>query len=241
MNGFRRGTGALLVAAIFSAVLAGVQRAQTDNPLAVRLEMARRTRNAMQLQSLETELQQRMTQSPGDAQSAYQLAKVQAYLADVYLFRKDKKSAAMAIDRAIESARRSVGENDKSAEAHSLLADLYGRKISFGGMLAGPKFGPKVKEENKRALALDDLNPQAWASLGRQYLMAPRMFGGDVSKAIEAFRKSLSLDSQQDETYVWLAKAYEKQGEKSKAREAIQQALRLNPESPLIKDMSPVF
>ena len=71
--------------------------------------------------------------------------------------------------------------------------------------------------------------------------MAPKMFGGDVSKAIESFQKSLSLDALQDETYVWLAKAYEQQGENSKAREAIQQALRLNPESPLVKNMSPAF
>src|SRR5215472_9447326 len=54
-------------------------------------------------------------------------------------------------------------------------------------VLAGPKFGPKVSEENKRAMALDDHNPQVCASQGRQYLMAPKMFGGDVSKAIENF------------------------------------------------------
>src|SRR6267378_8695629 len=84
--------------------------------------------------------------------------------------------------------------NDKSADAHSLLADLYGRKISLGSaMFAGPKFGPKVKEENAKALALDDKNPRVWASLGRQYLMTPKMFGGDVSKAIESFQKSVAF------------------------------------------------
>jgi hypothetical protein len=55
--------------------------------------------------------------------------------------------------------------------------------ISLGNaMFAGPKFGPKVKEENAKAMALDDKNPRVWASLGRQYLMAPKMFGGDVTK-----------------------------------------------------------
>jgi hypothetical protein len=44
-------------------------------------------------------------------------------------------------------------------------------------MFAGPKFGPKVKEENAKAMALDDKNPRVWASLGRQYLMTPKMFG----------------------------------------------------------------
>jgi Tfp pilus assembly protein PilF len=240
MNGFGKGTGTLVFLAMFSVVLAMARGPQSGDPLAARLEMARRTRNEMQLQSLKTELEERTRQSQGDAQNEFELAKVQGYLADVYLFRKDKKAAAKAIDSAVEWARRSIADDNQSARAHSLLADLYGR-ISFGGMLAGPKFGPKVSEENKRAMALDDHNPQVWASQGRQYLMAPKMFGGDVSKAIESFQKSLSLDALQDETYVWLAKAYEQQGENSKAREAIQQALRLNPESPLVKNMSPAF
>ena len=98
-------------------------------------------------------------------------------------------------------------------------------------MFSGPKFGPKVKEENAKAMALDDKNPRVWASLGRQYLMTPKMFGGDVPKAIESFQKSLALDPSQDEPWVWLAKAFQKQGDKANAREAIQRALQLNPEN----------
>ncbi len=133
---------------------------------------------------------------------------------DVYEMRKDKKSAAETVDKAIDAAQRSIQINDKSADAHSLLADLYGRKISLGNaMFAGPKFGPKVKEENAKAMALDGKNPRVWASLGRQYLIAPKMFGGDVSKAIESLEKSVALDPQQDETYVWLARVYKKHGD----------------------------
>src|ERR1700687_982904 len=160
------------------------------------------------------------------------LAKVHFYLLDVYEMRRDKKAAEAAVDKAIEAAQRSIQLNDKSADAHSLLADLYGRKISLGNaMFSGPKFGPKVKEENAKAMALDDKNPRVWASLGRQYLMTPKMFGGDVPKAIESFQKSLAFDTSQDETWVWLAKAFQKQGDTSKAREAVQHALSLNPTS----------
>jgi Tfp pilus assembly protein PilF len=41
----------------------------------------------------------------------------------------------------------------------------------------------------------------------------------------------VALNPQQDETYVWLAKAYNKHGDKTKAQEAIQHALALNPDS----------
>jgi len=105
-------------------------------------------------------------------------------------------------------------------------------------MFAGPKYGPKIDQENQRAMALDDKNPRVWASSGRKFLMAPKMFGGDVLKAIDSFQKSLSLDPSQDEAWVWLAKAYQKQGDKPKAREAIQRALQLNPDNQFAKGTS---
>ena len=199
----------------------------------------RQRSQAQEIHLKKTQLEQRLNQNANDAQTPYQLALVQAYLADVYEARKDKKSAGTAVDKAIEAAQRSLELNEKSADAHSLLADLYGRKISLGSaMFAGPKYGPKIDQENQRAMALDDKNPRVWASSGRKFLMAPKMFGGDVPKAIESFQKSLSLDSRQDETWVWLAKAYQKQGDKPKAHDAIQHALQLNPDNQFAKNTS---
>jgi tetratricopeptide (TPR) repeat protein len=207
--------------------------AQTVDPLAPALESARRKRDPVQLESLKSQLEQRVNQEPHDSQALFKLALVEGYLVDVAELRKDKKAADAALEKALEAAQHSIKLNDNSADAHSLLADLYGRKISLGnGMFAGPRFGPKVNEENKRAMALDDKNPRVWASAGRQYLMTPKTFGGDTSKAIDSFKKSLALDPNQDETWVWLAKAYEKQSDKANAHDAIQHALQLNPQNP---------
>jgi tetratricopeptide (TPR) repeat protein len=98
-------------------------------------------------------------------------------------------------------------------------------------MFAGPKYGPKAQAENKRALELDANNPRAFASWGREYMNAPKMFGGDLDKAIESFRKSTQLDPNFDETYVWLAIALRKKGDWAGADQALQQALKLNPQS----------
>lgn len=232
--GLLSGTLAFLVSAALAEPGSVVT---TNDPLAASVEAARKTHDEAQLQSVRMQLEQKIAENRNDAAWSYDLAKVHSCLADVYQMRRDKKAAEAAVDKAIEAAESSLQINDKSADAHSLLADLYGRKITLGnGMFAGPKFGPKVKEENAKARALDDKNPRVWASLGRQYLMAPRMFGGDVVKAVESFQKSLALDPSQDETWVWLAKAFEKQGDKSKARDAIRHALSLNPDSPWIKD-----
>src|ERR1700694_510468 len=208
-----------------------------DDPLGAAVEAARKTHDEKQLQSLKAQLEQMIAQNPDDAGLYLDLARVQEYFLDVYEMRKDKKAAGEAADKAIDAAQRSIQLNDKSADAHSLLADLYGRKISLGNaMFAGPKFGPKVKEENAKAMALDDKNPRVWASLGRQYLMTPKMFGGDVTKAIDSFQKSLAIDSSQDETWVWLARAFQKQGDRAKARDAVQHAVALNPDSPWVKN-----
>jgi cytochrome c-type biogenesis protein CcmH/NrfG len=228
-----------LLLAILALVSCFTTRAQTADPLAPAMESARRKRDPVQLESLKSQLERRIHQDPNDSQALYQLALVEGYLVDVAERRKDKKAATASLDEAIQAAQLSIQRNGNSADVHSLLADFYGRKISLGnGMFAGPRFGPKVDEENKRAMALDDKNPRVWASRGRQYLMAPKAFGGDTLKAIDSFRKSLALDPDQDETWVWLAKAYLKQNDKASARDALHHGLQLNPQDPWAQETS---
>lgn len=59
-------------------------------------------------------------------------------------------------------------------------------------------------------------------------LYSPRMFGGDIEKAIESFRKATTVDPRSDEAFVWLAIAYSKKGDSSAAKSAVDEALRLN-------------
>ena len=57
------------------------------------------------------------------------------------------------------------------------------------------------------------------------------MFGGDIHKAIESFRKAATVDPHCDEGFVWLAIAYGKQGDSNAAKAAkaaVDEALRLN-------------
>jgi hypothetical protein len=47
--------------------------------------------------------------------------------------------------------------------------------------------------------------------------MAPKMFGGDIPKAVESFQKSLAIDPAQDETWVCgSAKHYKNKGIRTK-------------------------
>jgi cytochrome c-type biogenesis protein CcmH/NrfG len=52
-----------------------------------------------------------------------------------------------------------------------------------------------------------------------------------ILKRPASFQRFLAIDPAQDDTWVWLGKAYQKQGDTSKVRDALQHALLLNPES----------
>jgi tetratricopeptide (TPR) repeat protein len=196
------------------------------------LEEGRTTLTDKPLSDARDSLTRLTQQHPGNALYFYHLANVARYWVEAYLARGDKKGAERALEDGINNVQRSLKLNEKSSDAHSLLADLYGRKISLGmGMFAGPRYGPKVDAENRRALELDPNNPRAFASLGRQYLESPKMFGGDIEKSIAQFRKAVELDPKSDEAFVWLAIALRKKGDGTAVDKALQEALRLNPRS----------
>ena len=165
----------------------------------------------------------------------YQLARANSYLVESYAARHENKHAEQALEDAIAAVQHCLELDDKSADAHSLLANLFGRKISLGGFLAGPRFGPRIVAENKKAMDLAPNDALVYASLGRQYLYAPKMFGGDVAKAIENFIKASQLDPNSDENFVWLAIAYRKGGDAPNSEKALRQAMQLNPRSAFAK------
>ena len=165
----------------------------------------------------------------------YQLARANSYLTESYAALHQSKRADQALEDAIAAVQHCLELDDKSAHAHSLLADLYGRKISLGGFLTGPRFGPRIVAENKKALDLAPNDALVYASLGRQYLYAPKMFGGDIGKAIENFLKATQLDPTSDENFVWLAIAYRKNGDGPHSENALRHAVQLNPRSAFAK------
>lgn len=227
----------LLVAICFLALTVASFGQQADAQLASALEQARTSLDVDALIRVRDLATAQAKQHPESAEAFYQLARANSYLTDAYTMRHDKKNAERALDAAIENLQQSLKLNEKSSDAHSLLADCYGRKIGLGTpMFAGPKYGPKVGAENQRALELDPNSARAHASLGRQYFEAPKMFGGDLDKAIVEFRKATELDPKSDEAFVWLAMALRKKGDAAGAQSAIEQALRLNPESAFARE-----
>ena len=92
----------------------------------------------------------------------------------------------------------------------------------------------KKQHEHVWQEMLDALRRTGWHNYSLFLRDDGLLFG--YFEAAESFQKSLALDSSQDETWVWLAKAFQKQGHNAKARDAAEHALQLNPRSRFAKE-----
>ena len=137
-----------------------------DDPLGAAVEAARKTHDEKQLQSLKGQLEQSIVQNPNDAGIYLDLARVHEYFLDVYEMRKDKKAAGEAVDKAIDVAQRSIQLNDKSADTHSLLADLYEEKSHWVTPCSRARSSaPKSKKKT----------PKPWRSMTRVPASGPAL------------------------------------------------------------------
>lgn len=168
---------------------------------------------------------------PGNAVRVCELARAEYRLEALAEQKGDTRAARNWLAQAIADARQAIALQDQSADAHTLLADLYGTKIGLEGFWAAVRFGSAAERETKTALRLDPDNPRVQLTLGRRYLYSPRMFGGDLDRAIAAFRRAVQLAPHSDEARRWLAIALLKAGDRKQAAAVLDEALRLDPRS----------
>ncbi|MFP5237044.1 MAG: hypothetical protein ACLGSD_14180 [Acidobacteriota bacterium] len=193
------------------------------------LDLGRATLDTNTLAGAKSGFDACLNANPRDAVCLYGRALTEHYLNQAEGWAHQKSAADKSLDAAIADAEQAVAADDRLADAHALLADLYGQKIT--GMFSGMHYGPKANAESARALQLDRNNAQAYAVLGRKYLYSPAMFGGDIDKAIASFNKATELDPESYEDFAWLAIACRKKGDTAAAQRALAQALHLNPRS----------
>jgi tetratricopeptide (TPR) repeat protein len=193
------------------------------------LEEGRTTLDASALNAAKNAFAECVHQDPHSAQCEFELARAESYLIKVEDIARHSDASKRWLDTAISDVQKAIAINDHLAEAHGLLADLYGAKIT--GALSGMRFGPKANAEAARALQLDANDAFVYAAQGRKYFFTPSAFGGDINKAIESFQRAVAIDPHSDEDFVWLAKAYKKKGDSTAENKALAEALRLNSRS----------
>ncbi len=104
----------------------------------------------------------------------------------------EKANSEQHADAGIAAMEEAIKLDPTFADAHALLASLYGRKAS-GGMAAGMKYGGKSSSAMQRATALAPNNPRVLMLQGISLYFTPAMWGGSKEKALANLQKACEL------------------------------------------------
>ena len=163
--------------------------------------------------------------------AAYYRARISFALANLHAWRKETGEALRHLDEAIASAKTAVRLNPQHSDSHRLLGEAYGRLIGLKGGMTGLLYGRRAHNEIALALKLDPENPRASVAMGIWKLRTPKLFGGDPEEALRHFHRAIQIEPQSAPARVWLGVALKEQGRREEAREALEQAVALQPQN----------
>lgn len=123
------------------------------------------------------------------------------------------------------AAQRAIELDPKNVAAHFWYGTNTGRWGQTKGVLRSLFLLPTVREEIQTILALDPKFPSVYALAGNVYYEVPGLFGGDLDKSEEMFRKGLELDPKYTGMRVGLAKTLIKKGRIAEARRELETVL----------------
>ena len=173
-------------------------------------------------------LRQARTADYGNYEAAWKLARASFYVGDhtdndderTNMFREGTEAGKSAVKLQPDKPDGHfwLGANYGGAAAHSTIANLS----SFND----------IKTEMDEVLRIDESYQgySAYLGLGRLYLQAPRIFGGDTSKAIEYFEKGLKLNPNHSLMRYYLAKAFEANNRYAEAKKEIERVMATTPD-----------
>lgn len=174
-------------------------------------------------------LRQARTADYGSYEAAWKLARAAFYVGDHTnndderddMFREGTEAGKVAVQLQPNKPDGHfwLGANYGGAAAHSTIANLS----SF----------QDIKTEMEAVLKLDESYQgySAYLGLGRLYLQAPRMLGGDTGKAIEYLEKGIKLNPNHMLMRYHLAEAYEANNRDAEAKRQLETLLAM-PEDP---------
>ena len=151
-------------------------------------------------------LRQAAAEHPTDYELAWRVAQYNYYLGS---HTSDSSEKEKAFHDGIEAGKLAVQLNNGRPEGHFWLGANYGGNAEIS-TLAGLAEIEDIKREMEAVLKIDESfqSGSAYMALGQVYLKAPRILGGDVSKAIEYFEKGLKVGPNNALLRLRLAEAY---------------------------------
>ncbi|MGH9957835.1 MAG: TRAP transporter TatT component family protein, partial [Pyrinomonadaceae bacterium] len=155
----------------------------------------------------------------GNYEAAWKLAKFNYYLG---AHSDDDRERDAAFREGIEAGKSAVQLGSDKPDGHFWLGANYGGSAEQS-TLAGLANVEDIRSEMEAVLKIDEgyQAGSAYLALGQLYLRAPRVLGGDASKAIEYLEKGLKFGRDNALLRVNLAEAYHSANRDGEARKHI--------------------
>jgi len=124
---------------------------------------------------------------------------------------------------------------EDEALANLMLGTINSRRSEKGGFFSKVKYGTQIRCYFLKAKALAPELPEVCLGLGTFYLLAPRILGGDLDKAINELEAAVHIAPDFATANARLAQAYKKKGLADKYNFYMNRARELDPENELLK------
>lgn len=131
----------------------------------------------------------------------------------------------------VEAGKAAVQLQPNKPEGHFWLGANYGGRAEHSTLSNLSSF-QDIKGEMETVLKLDETYQgySAYLGLGRLYLQAPKVMGGDVKKAIEYLEKGVKLNPNNTVMRFHLAEAYEVDRRNADAKKQIEAIISATPD-----------
>ena len=179
----------------------------------------------------------------------YYIAYTDYAISTTYMQNQDKDKIKKYTESAFDMINKSIETNPDFSDSYVLKMNLNFNRWMYEQDKMNEIIAA-TNEADEMAKKLDPDNPRYYLTQGASSYYTPEMFGGGVDKAIDYLNKALELfktrtekesyypDFGKDMTYAYLSMCYikrDKDGDKEKAKESLEKAIELNPDSGFIK------
>jgi len=129
-------------------------------------------------------------------------------------------------------------DRQNQALAYIMLGTINSGRSAKGGFFSKIRYGTNIKYYFLKAEELAPELPETHLSLGTFYLLAPRIAGGDLDKAIRELLTVVEMAPDFATANARLAQAYQKKGLVDKYEFYIMRAMALDPDNEVLKEIS---
>jgi tetratricopeptide (TPR) repeat protein len=173
-------------------------------------------------------LRQARTADYGNYEAAWKLARATFYVGD----HTDNDGERDDMFRAgTEAGKVAIKLQPDKPEGHFWLGANYGGSAAHSTIANLSSFND-IKTEMEAVLKIDESYQgySAYLGLGRLYLQAPRVLGGDSAKAIEYLEKGVKLNPKHSLMRYHLAEAFESNNRDAEAKKQIEAIMATTPD-----------